>query len=314
MISVIMLAHNRADFMCFSIESILKQTYSEFELIIIDNNSTDSTADILASYRQKDNRIRTLKRQDGNIGAGRNLGLDNAKGEFFTFFDDDDYCEPDYLEFLHKLAVIHDADIAVCGSSYDINGEIKPKYVFDELVLCDRHQAVENFLLRKYFNSGNPTKLFRRTQEISNIRYSENGKYDDIHTMYKFFAAAGQQPFAVAARGEAKYVFRRHGANNSTATLNFEKLTPEWLNEYLAAYLERTEYISEKLPALSKLARWSKWSYMISMVEKINRFALSDCSVQLEYMIAQLLPNKDEFVSAKWTRDFEKEWIKEYVK
>lgn len=314
MISVILLTYNREAFVGEAIESVLNQTFRDFELIVIDNNSTDNSAELLREYAEQDKRIRLFKRTDNNIGAGRNLGLENTKGEYFTFIDDDDYCETDYLSFLLDLAESNDADIAVCGSAYDLNGEIKPKYVFDELVLCDREQAVANFLFRKYFNSGNPTKLFRRTPDICTIGYSESGKYDDIHTMYKFFAAAGKQRTAVAAKGEPKYVFRRHAENNSVATLDFSKLTPEWLTEYLSAYRERTKYISEKVPALAQLASWSEWSYMISMVEKINQYAVLNCSAQLEYMISELSCNRNQFLSAEWTRDFEKEWMETYIK
>lgn len=313
MISVIMLTYNRKDFVGKAVESILNQNFWDFELIIIDNNSTDHSAELLRKYAEQDKRIRLLRRADSNIGAGRNLGLDQAKGEYFTFVDDDDYCETDYLGFLLDLAETNDADIAVCGSSYDLNGEIKPKYVFDELILCDREQAVANFLLRRYFNSGNATKLFRRTLDICRIRYSERGKYDDIHTMYKFFAAAGERRVAVAAKGAPKYIVRRHAANNSAATLDFSRLTPEWLNEYLLAYWERTKYIGEKVPTLAPLALWSEWSYMISMVEKISRYAISNCSAQLEYMTSELRGNRNQFLSAEWTRDFEKEWMEAYI-
>lgn len=314
MISVIMLAHNREDYIGSAVESVLRQTYDDFELIIIDNNSRDSTAKLLRKYAGQDNRVRLFERADSNIGAGRNLGLLNACGDYFTFIDDDDYCAPDYLEFLLDLATEYQADIAVSGSFYDMDGELKPKYVFDELVLCSREQAVANFLLRRYFNSGNPTKLFKRTSAICGVRYPEAGRYDDIHTIYKFFAAVGGQKTAVAAKGEPKYIFRRHGTNNSTAALDFSKLTPEWLTEYLSAYKERTKYIMSVAPSLAGLAIWSEWSYMISMVEKINRFALTDCSSQLEYMRSELRRNKTQFLSAEWTRGFEREWMEEYMK
>ncbi|GHU41368.1 hypothetical protein FACS1894111_03550 [Clostridia bacterium] len=313
MISVIMLAYNRANYIRYAIESVLKQTYRDFELLIIDNNASDGTSEVLREYEKKDERIRLFKRTDSKIGAGRNLGLENISGEYFTFVDDDDYCEADYLSFLHNLAETYNADITVCGSYYDTKGEITPKYVFDETILCKREQAITNFLLRRYFNNGNPTKLFRRTPAISAIRYPENGQYDDIHTMYKFFSATGEQPIAVAAKGEPKYIVRRHMANNSSATLDFSKLTPEWLSEYLTAYRKRTEYISVKFSSLAELVVWSEWSYMISMVEKINRFSLANCSSQLVDMTAELKYNRERFLSAEWTRDFEKEWIKEYI-
>jgi len=308
-ISVIMLVHNREEYVAQAIESVLGQTFKDFEFIIIDNASTDKSMEIVNEYASNDSRIRIFQNVNSNIGSGRNMGLDKVQGEFFTFIDDDDYCTSDYLEFLLNLAQTYCADIAICGSSYNMDGEIRPKYTFEELVLCNREEAITYFLLRKYFNNGNPTKLFRKTSEIEQIRYPEEGNYDDIYTMYKFFVAAN----TVVAKGEAKYIFRRHHNNNSSATLNHEKITPEWLDEYLKVYKERTDYISQMVPELSELAKWSEWSFMISMVEKIKRLKLSDCYVQLEYMLAELQKNCEKFKQAEWTRNFEREWMERNV-
>jgi len=313
-ISVIMLTHNREKFLSRAIESILAQDFTDFELIIIDNNSMGNSGKIIAAYSKKDSRIRYFRRCDKSIGAGRNLGIEKSQGTFFTFVDDDDYAATDYLSFLHNLAAKHGADIAVCGSSYDINGKIKPKYTFDELSLCTRDQAVTNFLLRRYYNSGNATKLFRKNGEISEIRYPVHVQYDDIHTMYRFFAATGNQAVAVAAQGEAKYFVCRHGLNNSKAAKEHSTLSPEWLEEYLDAYRERTAYISRKMPNLSALAAWSEQSFMISMVEKINRYSISECAGYSELMRENLRWSYDGFLAAEWTRDFEREWMETYVK
>ena len=254
-VSVIMLTHNREKYVSRAIESILDQTFNGFEFIIIDNASSDDSGRIVQNYQKLDSRIHFYKRKDCNIGSGRNFGIDHAQGTYFTFIDDDDYCNNDYLEFLLELAETYNADISVCGSCYDTDGIIKPKYVFDELVLCDREEAVANLLLRKYFNNGNTTKLFRKTPKISRIRYQENSKYDDIYTMYKFFIAVNERPNVVVAKGEPKYIVCRHVSNNSIGVQDFSKLTPEWINEYLLVYHERTKYIENQMPSLNKLEK-----------------------------------------------------------
>ena len=111
MISVIMLTYNREALVPRAIESILKQTYRAFEYIIVDNGSADRSGQIADEYAARDNRIRVIHRQRGNIGAGRNTGLDAAKGEYITFIDDDDWAEPDFLEFLLNLLEETKADV-----------------------------------------------------------------------------------------------------------------------------------------------------------------------------------------------------------
>ena len=96
MISVIMLTYNRETLVRRAIESILAQTYLNFEYVIVDNGSTDRSGAIADEYATKDARIRVIHRERGNIGAGRNTGLDAAKGEYIAFVDDDDWAEPDF--------------------------------------------------------------------------------------------------------------------------------------------------------------------------------------------------------------------------
>ena len=304
-----MLTYNREALVPRAIESILRQTFTDFEFIIVDNGSSDRSGVIAGEYAVKDSRIKVIRRERGNIGSGRNAGLDAAKGEYITFIDDDDWTEPDFLEFLYKLAADNGADIAICGSWRQFeNGEIEPKYIFDELILCDAEAAVTEMLLRKRYNSGTPTKLFLKCL-FDKIKFPPQGKYDDIATTYKLFANAR----LTAVHGKGKYYFSRHEGNNSGEATKHQLLNPQQLNEYLSAFRERTEYLSIVLPNLANLAKWSEWSYMISMVEKIKRHKLANCDKPLAFMLRELAQNRDEFLNSAYTQDFEKEWMRQYV-
>lgn len=125
MISVIMLTYNRETLVSRAIESILAQTYQEFEFVIVDNGSTDRSGQIADAYAYKDSRIRVIHRERGNIGSGRNTGLAAARGEHITFIDDDDWAEPDFLEFLLNLLQENGADVSICGAADKIFKEKK---------------------------------------------------------------------------------------------------------------------------------------------------------------------------------------------
>ena len=121
-ISVIMLTYNRENLVGNMIESILAQTFRDFEFVIVDNGSTDRSGAVADEYAARDARIRVIHRARGNIGSGRNTGLDAARGEYIAFIDDDDWLETDYLQFLLNLIEENDADIAMCsaaGREYD---------------------------------------------------------------------------------------------------------------------------------------------------------------------------------------------------
>ena len=125
MISVIMLTYNREALVSRAIESILAQTYRDFEFLIVDNGSTDRSGRIAEEYAAGDERIRVIHRERGNIGSGRNAGLDAAKGDYIAFIDDDDWAEPDFLEFLLALLEENGADVAICGAADKIFDEKK---------------------------------------------------------------------------------------------------------------------------------------------------------------------------------------------
>jgi len=310
-ISVIMLTYNREKLVARAIESILNQTFKNFDFIIVDNGSTDRSGAIADEYALKDSRIKIIHREQGNIGSGRNAGLDAATGKYVAFIDDDDYAETDFLEFLYNLAKNHNADIAVCGSTKEENGQQLPNgiYQYDEKYIMDAEQATVNFLWRKLYNAAMPTKLVRR-EMFDNIRFLNEGKYDDITTTYRYFANAE----IVVAHGLPKYCFYRHPGNNSSAATKHHLLNPVQLDEYLAAFRERTEYISKVLPQLADLALYSEWSYMISMVEKIHRYGLNNCADLLELMCDNLRAHWDDFYNGKYILEFEKGWMERYVK
>jgi len=305
-----MLTHNRENLVGRMIDCVLSQTFTGFEYIIIDNGSTDKSGTIADEYAAKDGRIRVIHKERGNIGGGRNCGLDAAKGEYIAFIDDDDRCEPDFLEFLYRLAKENNADIAVCGSNKEQDGVIDANgwYVYNEKYILDAEKAVENFLWRRLYNCAMPTKLVKRDL-IEKIRFEETGAYDDISTTYKYFANAER----TAVHGIPKYTFYRHPDNNSSAATKHWLLNPVQLAEYLAAYHNRTEYISKILPNLRPLARYSEWSYMISMIEKINRFGLKNCGEPLTFMKNEIKSNLDEFLNGGFILDFEREWFNTYI-
>lgn len=308
MISVIMLTYNRENMVGRAIESILNQTYQNFEFIIVDNGSTDQSGEIADSYAEKDCRIKVIHIPKSNIGTGRNTGLDMSKGDYVTFIDDDDTAEPDMLEFLHALAVECDADIALCGSYKEVNGEILPNCVFDEKLIMTPEEAVVTLLKRKKYNAAMPSKLLRRAL-FDQIRFRTEGKYDDITVVYKYFAEAKR----VIAYGKPKYCFWRHSGNNSAFTTNDLLLTPEQLDEYFSAFGERTEYLSSKLPSIADYAQYSEWSYMISMCNKIEKNQLKQCSKQLEFVKNELTAHYDEFYNSPYIEEFEKEFMRKYL-
>ncbi|QAT42010.1 glycosyltransferase family 2 protein [Aminipila luticellarii] len=308
-ISVIMLTYNRENLVSRAIESILNQSFKDFEYIIVDNGSDDNSGKIADEYALKDNRIRVVHKDKGNIGSGRNAGLDLARGKYVTFIDDDDIAYEDMLEFLYELAEKNDADVSLCGSYKEERNKIVPNCVFSEFVLMDAKTAVVELLRRKKYNAASPTKLWRR-KLFNTIRFLNTGKYDDITVIYKLFAEADR----IAAQGIPKYCFSRHQGNNSACTTNDRLLNPRQINEYLRAFKERTKYLSKKLPQIAGYVQYSEWSYMISICNKIHVNELNNCASSLCVIETELIKYFNEFYYSIYIHDFEKSFMDKYIK
>ena len=123
-VSVIMPAHNRETFIRDSIDSVLAQTFTDFELIVVDDGSTDTTAAIVKSYT--DPRIRLIRQPNQGVSVARNTGLEAAQGEFITFLDSDDLYYPEFLKTLYHLMQSNETEMTF--SNYSESDQAEDMY------------------------------------------------------------------------------------------------------------------------------------------------------------------------------------------
>lgn len=120
MISIIVPIYNAEQYLYRCIDSILHQNYTDFELLLIDDGSKDASGAICDEYAAKDTRVRVFHKENGGVSSARNLGLDNAQGEYITFCDADDYVDQEWLA-AYRDAIAGDIDLAIQGY-YVIDG------------------------------------------------------------------------------------------------------------------------------------------------------------------------------------------------
>lgn len=134
MISVIVPVYNTEQYLPRCIESILSQSFTDFELLLIDDGSTDGSGKICDAYAEKDNRIRVFHKENGGVSSARNMGLDEAKGEWVYFVDSDDELLHDGLQVLFDNTN-KEVDVVLAGfEEVSEEGVISPG-VKDRIVL-----------------------------------------------------------------------------------------------------------------------------------------------------------------------------------
>lgn len=178
LLSIIVPVYNVEKYLHRCIDSILNQTFTNFELILVNDGSTDNSRNICEEYSIKDARIIVIHKKNEGVSSARNTGLDNAKGKFITFIDSDDYISNDYLEtfFIENLSKI---DFIIQGIEISKNNEfIKSKiyngyFNFDSICNC----VINNNILYSGFIFG---KLFRLDYINNNgIRFNKNFSFKE---------------------------------------------------------------------------------------------------------------------------------------
>ena len=167
MISIIVPVYNVEKYLRKCIDSILSQTYSDFELLLIDDGSKDASGKFCDEYALKDSRIRVFHKENGGVSSARNLGIEQAKGEWITFIDSDDWVDADYLANFTM-----DSDLCVQGNI--VNGH---KYIYEEKRFVQDIAA--NYLVNNYIY-GPYCKLFKTDiVRSNNVSFDQNLSYGE---------------------------------------------------------------------------------------------------------------------------------------
>lgn len=183
MISIIIPIYNAEADLERMIVSVSKQTFRDYELLLINDGSTDNSEAICLEAQQQDKRIRYISQTNQGVSAARNFGLKEAHGDYITFLDADDEIDTNYLYELYNAC--QDADISICKVIVEtedgkITREFDPEYRKINAV-----QSLELLLLRKQINSGPYAKLFKKTV-LNYIEFPPLRAYEDI--LFNVFA------------------------------------------------------------------------------------------------------------------------------
>lgn len=119
-ISIIVPIYNAEKYLCRCVDSILSQTYTDFELLLIDDGSNDNSAIICDEYEKKDSRVKVFHNQNQGVSKTRQFGIDRAQGEYTIHVDSDDWVEPNMLKELYSASTLSKADVVICDFYVDM--------------------------------------------------------------------------------------------------------------------------------------------------------------------------------------------------
>lgn len=147
LVSVVVPIYNVELYLNRCIESIVNQTYSDLEIILVDDGSPDHCPVMCDEWAEKDNRIKVIHKENAGVGMARNIGIESASGQYMFFVDADDYLDIQTIEKCINISDKNHADIVMFGN-YDVNkdGTIEKKHIVDSELYFDREQAINHIL------------------------------------------------------------------------------------------------------------------------------------------------------------------------
>ncbi|MBD5513728.1 MAG: glycosyltransferase [Lachnospiraceae bacterium] len=271
LISIIVPVYQVKDYVGECVESLLRQTYTNLEILLVDDGSTDGSGAICDEYASKDNRIRVIHQDNQGLSAARNTGLDWAAGEYVAFVDSDDAVLPDFIETLYDLADRYHADIAACAyergeigaagiqikNDIHVANQFRDKIAY-EVADRDDHSKYDGSVTEIYMTSEQMlrqwhgrykkwetvawNKLYRkRILDSSNgsdaIRFPVGRRHEDVLTSHLIVANAGR----IVLTTQKLYMYRTR-----EDSITSQVMTAEHRKENLLAQRERMDFFRKR--------------------------------------------------------------------
>lgn len=233
-ISVIVPVYKVESFLSRCLESILFQTYSNLEIILVNDGSPDNCGEICNHYAKKDNRIIVLHQENMGLSMARNNGLEKASGEYIAFIDSDDIIEIEMFEKMMEVLLINNLEVVEC--TFKINGEIiygNPEK--DKIQVQTLNGALQRLHYKSFFNATN--KIFKHTL-IKDIKFIKGKIFEDI----LFMSEVWQRIKKIGFIPTPYYNYSQEGESIQRSEYSLTKIEGLWvINQAINNFLELTK-------------------------------------------------------------------------
>lgn len=261
-ISVIIPIFNGGKYIKNCIQCLQNQTLSEFEIILVNDGSTDDTANICDNLATEDSRIKVIHQENSGVSIARNNAIQKASGEFLYFIDCDDYVDNNHLELLYNACIDNNVKMsACCIESINENREvISRKSLKKGHYTCE--QALEELFKFKNLNSGPSGKLYHKSLFEDNLRFPLLHTYEDLLFVYKSIYKANNIYFIENCK---YYYIHRVGVGA------MDKFIKSPTTDVIIAASEVLEFIKQNVPNIWDSSFYGMISQVIMYINDINK-------------------------------------------
>lgn len=246
-VSVIVTVYNVEKYLNKCVDSLLAQTLSDIEILLVDDGSTDGSGRICDDYAGKDSRVRVIHKENGGVSSARNKGLFEASAEYVGFVDSDDYVAEDMYECLYSNLKKEDADVSVCGIYHCYTNEMRTTEDVSGYYVTDAKEIIRMVMDSRKISVNPVNKLYKK-ELFDDLLFPEGKLSEDAHIMIRLLSKIRKAVISMAP----KYYYVHRAGSITTKTFTRADLS------VIEAYSNNLKFILENYPDLEKVA-WFRY-------------------------------------------------------
>lgn len=279
LLSVIIPVYNVEEYIDQCIQSVVKQTYTNLEIILIDDGSPDNCPQICDNWSKKDKRIRVIHQKNSGLSAARNVGIDCSKGDLIAFVDSDDFIDENMYENMINAMKLGNADVVVCGRYIYSDKKIITKCCVKQIKIFNNKEAINELFIGKKIEEASWDKIYKKAL-FNGIRFPLNEINEDLVTIPYIFERAKK----IVHVGNAYYYYRKNNFGISKSSYNEHKQVVIKHLKMLDEYFSDKDVCYKKSISLLK-ARYS-YSILLSLSTnlQVKKKYESDYKVYLDML------------------------------
>ncbi len=266
-VSIILPIYNVEKYIKECLDSILLQTHKNLEIILVDDGSPDSCGKIIDDYEKKEERIKTIHKENDGVSSARNEGLKIATGEYICFADPDDYLMNDYVDYLLDLALKNNTEIALTKDMYS---SFDKKESFNNTIEIETPEEITVDILMHKVPIGVYCKIFKKSLlDKYRIRFREDVY---IGEGFNFNTFAFQRANKIAVGYKRIYFYRTDNQNSAVSKFNPNK----WENALYALDCIESDLIIKTKSVFNAMnyAKWFDGCFVLSQIAKNDAYSL----------------------------------------
>lgn len=310
LISIIVPVYNVERYLQRCVDSILRQTYKEIEVILVDDGSIDRSSAICDEYAASDPRIKVVHQQNGGASCARNTGIDLASGNYIGFVDSDDWIAPETYETLYKNIIHFDADVSDIDSIIT-SAEFVYKNEEEKILVLDKEDILIDYFIADRYSCCR--KLYKRSV-IGDIRFPLGKIGEDISTNFLFLSSADREVksslklyyYYSNPESVSGCIFRKRDFDILDACsdlLKYSKGNPKVydlaiIKQAVSYYSIIGRYISyecevgydpqKNITAIHRKLQQSYWLLMRSYIPRKKKFLVTICAIFSPHLLKRL--------------------------